>query len=121
MILIMYTKKSLYTLLHSMNGGFIFSSQTRAVFSLTFTFQVYGADLKKKKHKNILANVSMYRKQWSGCQWSLRVNKTQIPVNQRGPKPHTEANRKSHRLVWKNWMNPKRKKCTTLKYFILGS
>ena len=35
-----------------MNGGFIFSSQTRAVFSLTFTFQVYGAN---KKKKNILA------------------------------------------------------------------
>lgn len=46
MILIMYTK-NLYTLLHSMNGGFIFSSQTRAVFSLTFTFQVYGANKKK--------------------------------------------------------------------------
>lgn len=29
-----------------MNGGFIFSSQTRAVLSLTFTFQVNGADLK---------------------------------------------------------------------------
>lgn len=44
MILIMYTKRNLYTLLHSMNGGFLFSSQTRAEFSLTFTFQVYGAN-----------------------------------------------------------------------------
>lgn len=50
MILIMYTKKNLYTLLHSMNGGFVFSSQTQAVFSLTFTFQVYGTN-----KENILA------------------------------------------------------------------
>lgn len=54
MILIMYTpktkpkKKNLYTLLHSMNGGFIFLPR-QAVFSLTFTFQVYGA-----KKENIL-------------------------------------------------------------------
>lgn len=43
----MYTK-NLYTLLHSMNGGFIFSPK-QTVFSLTFTFQVYGAN------KNIFA------------------------------------------------------------------
>lgn len=54
MILIMYTpktkpKKKLYTLLHSMNGGFIFFLPRQAVFSLTFTFQVYGA-----KKENIL-------------------------------------------------------------------
>lgn len=41
-----------------MNGGFIFSSQTRAVFSLTFTFQVYGANKKKHPHA-----VSIYWKQ----------------------------------------------------------
>lgn len=36
-----------------MNGGFIFSSQTQTVFSLMFTFQVYGAN-KKNNKKNIL-------------------------------------------------------------------
>lgn len=47
-----YKKKILYTLLHSMNGGFILSSHTRAVFS---HFHIPSLVLIKKKKKNILA------------------------------------------------------------------
>ena len=42
-----YKKKNLYTLLHRMNGGFIFFLPDTGC-SLTVTFQVYGAD--KNKH-----------------------------------------------------------------------
>lgn len=110
-----YKKKILYTLLHSMNGGFILSSHTRAVFS---HFHIPSLVLIKKKKKTSLQCFHQL-KTMPRCELSLRVNKTldwkiffffffniQIPVNQRGLKPRTEANRKSRRLVWKTWIYP---------------
>lgn len=80
-----------------MNGGFIFSSQTRAVFSLTFTFQVYGASRK--------TNLAMFPSTGNDDEMSVEFEgkqkhliecfNVQLPVNQRGLKPHTDENRKS--------------------------
>lgn len=74
-----------------MNGGFIFSSQTRAVFSLTFTFQVYGASKK--------TNLAMFPSTGNDAEMSVEFEgkqkhfiecfNVQLPVNQRGLMPHT--------------------------------
>lgn len=117
-------------LLHSMNGGFIFSSQTRAVFSLSLSHSKSMVLIKNSiltmfpsLGNNVKMSVEFEGKQNT---W-LKFFYAQNPVKQRGLKPHTEANRKSRHLVWKTWINTpsqgKKKKHThtILKCFVMGS
>lgn len=127
MILIMYTKK-IYTRFYIVWMVDLFFPPKHELYPLSRSHSKSMVLIKKCSHllgTNVKMSVEFEGKQntWlKGFFVFLFCFDIKIPVNQRGLKPHTEANRKSRHLGWKTQIpSPPQKKQTTLKCFILGS